>query len=246
MTTERCPGCGHTYYDDVPERNGYCSWCVSEGVWDEQTAAARGPAPFPMMIFRTAELDVLQIGLSELIRIGKVYDSARTTVMDARRLYGERYVLLEQRFSAERMPLWSESIWGPKPFVLPDGKTVATATTTLSTENVDNPVQSLSAAERAVLAERRRQVSEEGCTLEHDDRHQDGEMALAAACYAAADTESYPPAEPPDMWPWDVEWWKPTTPRHNLVKAAALIIAEIERIDRAAPASPAGDQGEVG
>lgn len=38
----------------------------------------------------------------------------------------------------------------------------------------------------------------------------------------------------PQYWPFNQEWWKPTTARHNLVKAGALIAAEIERIDRAA------------
>jgi hypothetical protein len=30
------------------------------------------------------------------------------------------------------------------------------------------------------------------------------------------------------------EWWKPTNRRRDLVKAGALILAEIERLDRAA------------
>lgn len=99
----------------------------------------------------------------------------------------------------------------------------------------------LTAAARDVLAERHRQVTMEGWTPEHDDQHQYGEMALAAACYAAADTENYPPAEPPDLWPWDSEWWKPASERRNLIKAAALILAEIERIDRAAPPASGGE-----
>jgi hypothetical protein len=36
------------------------------------------------------------------------------------------------------------------------------------------------------------------------------------------------------LWPWDDEWFKLTDPRRDLIKAAALIIAEIERLDRAA------------
>jgi hypothetical protein len=36
------------------------------------------------------------------------------------------------------------------------------------------------------------------------------------------------------IWPWDRAYWKPRGPRNNLVKAGALILAEIERIDRAA------------
>jgi hypothetical protein len=43
----------------------------------------------------------------------------------------------------------------------------------------------LSAAATDVLAERKRQVEAEGWTIEHDDRHPDGELAVAAACYAA-------------------------------------------------------------
>jgi hypothetical protein len=38
----------------------------------------------------------------------------------------------------------------------------------------------------------------------------------------------------PKMWPWARQWWKPTGARRDLVKAAALLLAEIERIDRAA------------
>ncbi|WP_228292963.1 hypothetical protein [Pseudomonas aeruginosa] len=83
-----------------------------------------------------------------------------------------------------------------------------------------------------VQAERRRQVEAEGWTPEHDDEHDNGEMALAAASYAAyAHTE--PSGDLPFCWPWDKDWWKPTTPRRDLVKACALALAEIERLDRA-------------
>lgn len=77
-----------------------------------------------------------------------------------------------------------------------------------------------------IAAERRRQVEAEGWTPEHDDEHWGGEMAHAAASYAC-------PLIQPYAWPWDPEWWKPTTPRRNLIKAAALLVAEIERLDRA-------------
>lgn len=86
-----------------------------------------------------------------------------------------------------------------------------------------------------VLAERERQKSVEGWTPEHDDSHRHGDMSTAAACYAMMGRYHYPAAgHPPPQWPWDAEWWKPTTYRRNLVKAGALIIAEIERLDRAA------------
>ncbi|SHK52651.1 hypothetical protein [Halomonas caseinilytica] len=91
-----------------------------------------------------------------------------------------------------------------------------------------------------VLAERHRQVNQEGWSHEHDDSHHQGELAAAAGCYAlhtclmgrgkAQDTV-------PSPWPWDASWWKPTIARRNLIKAAALILAEIERLDRAAAKS---------
>ena len=98
----------------------------------------------------------------------------------------------------------------------------------------------LSRAEIDALEERRRQVDQEGWTAEHDDRHDKGQMARAAACYALSASSS-----PSDMhaalivdaaWPWAPEWWKPSDgdPRRDLVKAAALLLAEIERLDRAA------------
>ncbi|EOT7484700.1 hypothetical protein RMH01_24825 [Pseudomonas aeruginosa] len=88
-----------------------------------------------------------------------------------------------------------------------------------------------------VQAERRRQVEAEGWTPEHDDEHSHGQIARAAACYALAGSSA-----PNDgtaallvslAWPWDQQWWKPSTPRRDLVKACALALAEIERLDRA-------------
>ncbi|PVX86428.1 hypothetical protein [Paraburkholderia unamae] len=102
----------------------------------------------------------------------------------------------------------------------------------LSTQTVDKPMQS--DAERDVLAERARQVSEEGWTPTHDDQNDLGQLASAAACYALTHRWTRIDAPPPH-WPgdWARAWWKPTTARRDLVKAGALIIAEVERIDRA-------------
>lgn len=83
-----------------------------------------------------------------------------------------------------------------------------------------------------VLAERQRQITAEGWTPEHDDEYQHCEMAVAAACYIMAADD--PRADVPELWPWPPEWWKPTDVRRDLVKAGALILAEIERLDRAA------------
>lgn len=90
----------------------------------------------------------------------------------------------------------------------------------------------MSAAALDVLAERRRQVEAEGWTPDHDDEHAPGEMSQAAACYAKyGDWAAYRNTAPND-WPWHESWWKPSDSRRNLVKAAALILAEIERLDR--------------
>lgn len=89
-------------------------------------------------------------------------------------------------------------------------------------------------AARDVMAERQRQVTAEGWTPEHDDQHEVGELATAAACYAGnAGGYVWAGGWPGEVWPWAREWWKPSAPRRDLVKAAALILAEIERLDRA-------------
>ena len=91
----------------------------------------------------------------------------------------------------------------------------------------------LTDAAREVLGERQRQVTAEGWTPTHDDEHEIGELARAAACYAANAT-GYRLQSRINIWPWDREWWKPSTPRRDLIKAGALILAEIERLDRRA------------
>ncbi len=95
-----------------------------------------------------------------------------------------------------------------------------------------------------VIAERHRQVSAEGWTPEHDDDHDQGELAAAAATYALVAAECHV-APHWNTWPWQTMWWKPTTPRRDLVKAGALILAEIERLDRVALPLPNADKGEV-
>lgn len=90
-------------------------------------------------------------------------------------------------------------------------------------------------AERDVLAERARQISVEGWTPEHDDEHDDGSMAKAAACYALGEGGASGSREYVSFWPWGQQWAKFSRDRRrNLVKAGALILAEIERLDRAA------------
>jgi hypothetical protein len=101
-----------------------------------------------------------------------------------------------------------------------------------------------------IAEERNRQRDAGGRTSEHDDSHECGELAMAAAAYAV----TAGPCDQIDLrvgyrqkwqhggwstlssllWPWERSWWKPTKTRRNLVKAGALIVAEIERLDRAA------------
>lgn len=98
-----------------------------------------------------------------------------------------------------------------------------------------------------IAAERHRQVESEGWTPDHDDEHGLGQLAWAAASYAI------PPAPGPihdgesaeywdkdrgvpTTWPdWDSDWWKPCPDDRvrELVKAGALIAAEIDRLLRA-------------
>lgn len=95
----------------------------------------------------------------------------------------------------------------------------------------------------SIAAERERQVEAEGWTPEHDDAHSDGEMAAAAACYAMQvaldcisrdDLHKTVSSTICELWPWSSHWWKPKNRRADLVRAGALIAAEIDRIDRAA------------
>lgn len=90
----------------------------------------------------------------------------------------------------------------------------------------------MSHAVNDVLAERRRQVEEEGWSAEHDDQHADGSLAQAAACYALNSQEIKIKCGDYTLWPWAKKWWKPKDRRRDLVRAAALLIAEIERMDR--------------
>ena len=119
----------------------------------------------------------------------------------------------------------------------------------------DETSEPQSQAAKDVLGERQRQVTVECWTPEHDDQHNDGELAEAAVAYAShAASRGWSYADAPDeyrsdwpfprekkvfgygcvTWPkhWSWDWWKPKDPRRDLVRAGALIIAEIERLDR--------------
>lgn len=91
-----------------------------------------------------------------------------------------------------------------------------------------------------IAKERARQISKEGWTPKHDDTHKHNELALAASSYitavASPDEWAIERGEKPNPcydWPWAKQWWKPSgDPVRNLVKAGALIAAEIDRLNR--------------
>lgn len=82
-----------------------------------------------------------------------------------------------------------------------------------------------------IAEERARQISAEGWTPEHDDKHGMSELAMAAVCYATPAAH-----RGTTYWPWSSRWWKPTPENRirELAKAGALIAAEIDRLQRAA------------
>ncbi len=85
----------------------------------------------------------------------------------------------------------------------------------------------LSPAAADVLAERHRQITVKGWTPEHDDTYIGFELGAAAISYIE-------PMEAENYWPadWHDDSFRPSGYRRNLVKAAALLLAEIERLDR--------------
>lgn len=92
---------------------------------------------------------------------------------------------------------------------------------------------------KAIAAERERQLQAEGFTRDGDQQYRRGELAKAATAYvqlAAMDLEAGTRnhiawREPAAVWPWAPEWWKPVDARRDLVRAGALIAAQIDAID---------------
>lgn len=83
-----------------------------------------------------------------------------------------------------------------------------------------------------IARERLRQVQAEGYSSTHDDNHDNGELVRAAIAYLTCDGPNY---DGDKWWPWYDDSFKPdpTDPLHNLIRAGALIAAEIDRLIRA-------------
>ncbi|VWB34826.1 hypothetical protein BAR24066_01512 [Burkholderia arboris] len=111
------------------------------------------------------------------------------------------------------------------------------------TNNIMSCADALTDAARDVLIERLRQIEVKGWTSEHDDEQTCEEIAVMASYFAMPtgvrnwpmngtnDGATLGQAILPDGWVVRIE----TDRRRELVKAAALILAEIERMDRVQP-----------
>lgn len=85
---------------------------------------------------------------------------------------------------------------------------------------------------RDIMRERLRQITEEGRSRETDRQYQRRELARAGACYLLHVVgNARAPGLASSLWPWSHEAWKPKDVRANLVRAGALIAAELDRID---------------
>ena len=96
-----------------------------------------------------------------------------------------------------------------------------------------------------IADERQRQIDQEGWSLTHDDEHDEDSLAQAASVYAQpADcrhtvwrTCGTTSVQLPEGWPWGwgPDSYKPTPDDRvrELVRAGALIAAEIDRLQRA-------------
>jgi len=92
-----------------------------------------------------------------------------------------------------------------------------------------------------VIKERYRQITEERANSALDDQHTELQLARAAAAYALhgavwagvfGDQANAIAKIIDPLWPDDFTDMKPQEHRRNCVRAAALLLAEIERLDR--------------
>lgn len=96
---------------------------------------------------------------------------------------------------------------------------------------INNEIKSID----LIKAERERQIQEEGYNWRHDDKedcHQLSDAAIVYACPAPLRDQLM------HFWPWDKKYFKPDTTYmiqgriRDLIKAGALISAEIDRLLR--------------
>jgi len=93
---------------------------------------------------------------------------------------------------------------------------------------------------KEIVVARLRQIQKHGFGPEHDDRYRCGELPLAAATYTLVAARPQMRVQYRNtLWPWPDHWLRHESTRDSLIKAAAIIIAEIERIDRLPQAAEA-------
>lgn len=86
-------------------------------------------------------------------------------------------------------------------------------------------------AVRLVIEERLSQLKHNGYSCKQDDRINDkGQLIRAAAAYLLASIHDAIGAM--NVWPWPTNTYKPRQPFPNLVRAGAMIIAELSRRQR--------------
>lgn len=85
----------------------------------------------------------------------------------------------------------------------------------------------MSQAVEDAIIERERQQSSEGFSPEMDDQYKKMELPMAALSYVNPDLAHI-------FWPFKQSWFKldDKNPRRNYIKAIALLLAEVERLDR--------------
>lgn len=81
-----------------------------------------------------------------------------------------------------------------------------------------------------IIAERNHQINDKGYTFKNDDAYINNELIDASIAYILNATGNATLAT--DCWPWNLEYFKPSEKRRDIIKAIALLIAEVERIDR--------------
>jgi hypothetical protein len=108
-----------------------------------------------------------------------------------------------------------------------------------STPGTVTPSEVRTKAEQDVLAEREKQRAK--WTVAHDDKHDDGAVAAAGAMLAWPDgywfydqSDADKCCIPSPGWAYDILKKHEHDRRQQLVIAAALLLAEIERLDRSA------------
>lgn len=83
-----------------------------------------------------------------------------------------------------------------------------------------------------VIQERARQKRDEGYTDEHDDQYLSGELRDAGIAYAMASDPDTDLGYARQVFPWEEKHWKPKGQKRNLVIGIALLIAELDRLNR--------------